>query len=406
MPRRGGAKRATGASRTPPTPQKRGSVRLFLVATGVAGLAVAAALLGRGGSLEPPRPSDAMERDAASAARAEADARASSARAFASTTAEAEIALNLTAGDGTAHVTTNAPGAPGSPGAPNGARPGCENKNADCEAWARVGECENNPGFMVRNCAPACGTCDTLLEPVCDADGPNAVGEGDIGETFRRAAALSQYGPRVLSMDPWVLVFDAFLTPEEAAEVRRIGGHDFQRSLAGDGVTAVRTSSTSWCNVPVCEREPLIKEVKRRALEVLRMPEGNSEHLQTLRYEPGQFYKVHHDQNADPKSVWGPRVYTFFFYLSDVEEGGGTRFPNLNITVEPRIGRALIWPSVYDHNVLLADMRTEHEAMPVIRGEKYASNLWLHMREFQKPLLMGCENKPVASWREGGDPEA
>lgn len=100
-------------------------------------------------------------------------------------------------------------------------------------------------------------------------------------------------------------------------------------------------------------------------------------------------------QNADPQSAWGPRIYTFFFYLSDVEEGGGTFFPNLNITVEPRVGRALIWPSVYDSNILRSDMRTEHEALPVVRGEKYASNLWLHLREFQKPLLNGCENRAV-----------
>ena len=60
---------------------------------------------------------------------------------------------------------------------------------------------------------------------------------------------------------------------------------------------------------------------------------------QTLRYEPGQYYRVHHDQNAHPRSPWGPRLFTFFLYLNSVEEGGGTRFPKLNLTVEPRPGR-------------------------------------------------------------------
>ena len=37
------------------------------------------------------------------------------------------------------------------------------------------------------------------------------------------------------------------------------GGHHFERSLAGDGVTPVRTSSTSWCNVDHCLADPLVQ---------------------------------------------------------------------------------------------------------------------------------------------------
>lgn len=75
-----------------------------------------------------------------------------------------------------------------------------------------------------------------------------------------------------------------------------------------------------------------------------------------------------------------------------MEAGGGTRFPKLNITVTPKTGRALIWPSVLDSDVFLADKRTDHEAMAVEAGIKYASNLWVHMRNFQVPLAVGCTN--------------
>jgi len=47
------------------------------------------------------------------------------------------------------------------------------------------------------------------------------------------------------------------------------------------------------------------------------------------------------DQNSPTTSAWGPRLYTFFMYLSDVDEGGHTAFPLLNLTVQPKKGRAV-----------------------------------------------------------------
>ena len=56
-----------------------------------------------------------------------------------------------------------------------------------------------------------------------------------------------------------------------------------------------------------------------------------------LEYQVGQFYKVHSDYiDQHRNSACGIRVATFFLYLNDVEEGGGTRFPNLDLTVEPK----------------------------------------------------------------------
>ena len=86
----------------------------------------------------------------------------------------------------------------------------------------------------------------------------------------------------------------------------------------------------------------------------------------------------------------GPRLLTAFLYLNDVEGGGGTNFPRLDITVMPKRGRLLLWPSVLNGDPLKIDRRTNHQALPVEKGVKYAANAWLHMRDFKEPNDRNC----------------
>jgi hypothetical protein len=89
---------------------------------------------------------------------------------------------------------------------------------------------------------------------------------------------------------------------------------------------------------------------------------------------------AHHDYIPGHNDMpCGPRLYTFFLYLSDVEEGGGTYFTKLDMEVKPKAGRAVLWPSVKNENPMARDGRTHHEARPVIKGKKFAANAWLHM---------------------------
>jgi hypothetical protein len=37
---------------------------------------------------------------------------------------------------------------------------GCEDRKPQCRAWARYGECEANPNFMLTECEAACGACE------------------------------------------------------------------------------------------------------------------------------------------------------------------------------------------------------------------------------------------------------
>ena len=86
----------------------------------------------------------------------------------------------------------------------------------------------------------------------------------------------------------------------------------------------------------------------------------------------------------------GVRILTVFFYLNTVEAGGGTRFPKLDLTVQPVKGRVLIWPSALNENLDAKDVLTNHEALPVEQGIKYGANAWIHQRDYKTPHATNC----------------
>lgn len=61
-------------------------------------------------------------------------------------------------------------------------------------------------------------------------------------------------------------------------------------------------------------------------------------------------------------------------YLSAIEAGGNTVFPQPGISIKPVVGSALFWFNVGpQHNY---DSRTIHLACPVLYGNKWITTKW------------------------------
>lgn len=86
------------------------------------------------------------------------------------------------------------------------------------------------------------------------------------------------------------------------------------------------------------------------------------EPAQLLHYSTGQFYKRHFDTGPQFR-----RVVSALLYLNDVEEGGETHFNNFNLSVQPKAGRLVIFPSNYAYT---------HQAMPPVNGDKFVIVYW------------------------------
>mmetsp|Transcript_26941 Transcript_26941/g.75752 ORF Transcript_26941/g.75752 Transcript_26941/m.75752 type:complete len:680 (+) Transcript_26941:99-2138(+) len=298
----------------------------------------------------------------------------------------------------------------------------CRNTDPMCSLWAADGACEEfdddddgdeeedeDKQEMAGKCGPACGFCEDIdykrrCPPFEVNDGAWSK-PGDVDSFFKRITTdpyyQEQYGPMEIIGNPekdynmpWIVTFDNFLTDEECARLSVLGEIEgYERSMeTGDDPEDAhrRTSTNSWCK-STCYEDAVTQRVHRKLDNFTLIPHQNSEYLQLLRYKPGQQYKEHHDYIVGEEEYpQGPRILTVFMYMNDVEKGGGTHFSDLNITVQPKKGRVLLWPSVLNDYPFLLDLRTTHEALPVEAGTKKASNAWFHQREHKTNSDLHC----------------
>jgi len=284
---------------------------------------------------------------------------------------------------------------------------------ASCVSWANAGECEANSGFMFENCAGSCDAVGSRKQayaercPLVNGSDYGALKPGGLMPMFERAVSLfPELSPTLLSPSPPVALFENFASAEEVQALVRVGQGRFKRSTVldygtmGSVTNAIRTSSNTWCDTPECLDDEHVRRVTERVAAVTGIPHQNAEFAQLLEYRACstadgpdcQFYKRHHDYiDADRERQQGVRILTVFIYLSNVSKGGETAFftePGLEVT--PQAGRAVMWSQVLDAEPHVKDPRTEHEARPVLEGTKLAANFWIHQRDFKAAHARGC----------------
>lgn len=186
-------------------------------------------------------------------------------------------------------------------------------------------------------------------------------------------------------------IIEDFLTRKECDQLIALGRERLAPST-GFNVQKGQSEMTDWRKSEGCffgiGEFPLISKIEKEIREITRIPVDHGEGLQLLHYRPGGYYKAHYDY-FDPRfegnrsqieNRGGQRVATFMIYLNDVEEGGETYFPHVNVRVKPERGRALVWKNTIKG---ICNEATMHSAEPVIKGEKWVVTKWLRENRFQ-----------------------
>ena len=114
--------------------------------------------------------------------------------------------------------------------------------------------------------------------------------------------------------------------------------------------------------------------VKRLLFEEYGIKFPYAEPCSILRYGPQQFYKRHVDnillasRFQELEQGLPTRDISVVGYLNDGFEGGQTYFDRQAVSVEPKAGAVLVFPSYFSH---------PHQSLPVRSGTKYAFTTWL-----------------------------
>jgi prolyl 4-hydroxylase len=210
-----------------------------------------------------------------------------------------------------------------------------------------------------------------------------AVGQ-EVGEKLDGTAGVLRL-PTSKERPVQLYMREDFLSADECeALCRQIDTSNFPSALyQKEKYEGIRTSYS--CNLS--PYDPLVAEVEDRLVELLGIDRSWGEPLQGQRYETGQQFKEHTDFFYVDQPYWpeyeeqgGQRTWTAMIYLNLPQKGGATRFSFLDLRVEPRLGRLLIW-----NNMALdgsPNPWTLHEGERVEEGIKYIVTKWYRERRF------------------------
>ena len=180
-------------------------------------------------------------------------------------------------------------------------------------------------------------------------------------------------------------IIDDFLEPHLCKELcENIHKNNRRSTITNENEPDKEYRTSKTCDFDITQ--PMIKQVDTQICAYMGIPTERSESIQGQYYEVGNQFKQHTDW-FDPYNTaeWntygkdmGQRTWTFMIYLNDVEEGGETNFPKLDLTISPKRGRAVVWFNIHPDGRGHPD--TLHSGTPVIRGEKYIITKWFRTR--------------------------
>ncbi|CAH1794815.1 unnamed protein product [Owenia fusiformis] len=211
----------------------------------------------------------------------------------------------------------------------------------------------------------------------------------------RTLIPYKRWKEEVLNFDPWVAQLHDFMRDEESDFFMQESKKTLVPSVAGRVVDGVKYGTTGYVRVGKVawfldnHTDPTVGLISRRIEELTTFdtkwretgPSG-AEPFQTVGYGIGGNLMPHMDHHNASKferdgmmKNSGNRMVTMLLYLNDVEKGGATVWPKLNVSFFPVKNAAVYWFNYKRSGEV--DRRLVHAACPVILGHKWVATKWI-----------------------------
>ncbi|PKA49364.1 prolyl 4-hydroxylase [Apostasia shenzhenica] len=233
-----------------------------------------------------------------------------------------------------------------------------------------------------------------------------------------------------LSWRPRAFLYKGFLSHGECEHLIDLAKDKMEKSMVADNesgksvMSQVRTSSGMFLDK---HQDEVVAQIEQRIAAWTFLPDENGEAIQILHYENGEKYEPHYDYFHDKtnQALGGHRVATVLMYLSNINKGGETIFPNSEekftqvkddtwsdcakngYAVKPAKGDALLFFSL--HPDATTDSSSLHGSCPVVDGEKWSATKWIHVRSFERTETQNLggecidKNDLCSKWAASGE---
>eukprot|EP01060_Flectonema_neradi_P003950 TRINITY_DN1259_c0_g1_i1.p1 TRINITY_DN1259_c0_g1~~TRINITY_DN1259_c0_g1_i1.p1 ORF type:complete len:293 (+),score=35.33 TRINITY_DN1259_c0_g1_i1:44-922(+) len=190
----------------------------------------------------------------------------------------------------------------------------------------------------------------------------------------------------VSSEKPRALLIENIINTTEAELLMSLANGKLKRSQVvsnngGGRIGSVRTSEGTF----LTNEDPAVKVIRRRIASLAHVPVGHLERIQILRYESGQYYKLHPDFFSGAKlkrlGKAGQRMATCLMWLTNVTTGGGeTVFSNAQpvISLSPRPLSGVLFYSLDRNGV--EDKTSLHQSTEITGDSvKWVAVIWIRI---------------------------
>ncbi|KAF3708094.1 Prolyl 4-hydroxylase subunit alpha-1 [Channa argus] len=193
---------------------------------------------------------------------------------------------------------------------------------------------------------------------------------------------------------PYIVRYLDIISDKEIEKIKQLAKPRLRRATVHDPQTGklttaqYRVSKSAWLT---SYDDPMIEKINQRIEDLTGLEMDTAEELQVANYGVGGQYEPHFDfgRKDEPDAFkelgTGNRIATWLFYMSDVTAGGATVFPDVGAAVWPQKSTAVFWYNLFASGE--GDYSTRHAACPVLVGNKWVSNKWIHERgqEWRRP---------------------